>query len=304
MKTYLFRLFLLMALVGFVSPASFAKDDRELIPRPTPPDTMLNLQPRCDYIIARFWDRTNLEQAFLHPEELNQAFGEWVAIMPHASADTVHSSIQRLIAKTAKSGPSTLKLAELAEAWLYSDSSEYHSTEVYLPFAKAAASHKKISKVEKARFAQQVGVIQSSSTGSLVPNFTLIKPDGSKINFNDISGTSILLFINDPDCDDCSLARVRLSADYNTNQLIEKGELTVVSIYPGEANDKSWKEAAASYPSNWVVGALPTADMYFDMRQMPQFIFLNKDHKVLLRDVPVDHYLGAFRTATTKSQRN
>ena len=280
--------------------------ERELIPRPLPPDTLLSLQPRCDFIINRFWDRCNFEQAFLHPQELNSAFGEWIGIMPFASADTVHSSIDRLIARFAKSGPNTLKIAELAENWLYSDTAQFHSEEIYLPFAKAAASHKKISKAEKARFAQQAKVIETSGLGMTLPPLPFVRPDGTKGTLAEANSGSVLIFINDPDCSDCNLARIRPSADINANQLIREGGLTIVSIYPGDPSDEEWKNAAASYPDNWIVCAMPDADLYFDLRETPLFIFLNKAHKVLAKNMPIDHFLNAFRIANSAqtTQRN
>jgi len=285
----------------FSSAAHLNAANNDLIPRPLPPDTLLNLQPRCDFIINRFWDRCNFEQAFLYPNELNAAFGEWIMIMPHASADTVHNSIDKLLAKFVKSGPKTLKIAEMAENWLYSDTAQFRSDEVYLPFAKAAANHKKISKAEKARFAQQVQIIESSGLGKVLPDLKFTLPDGSDASFADVQGGSVLVFINDPDCSDCNLARVRLSADYNTNQLIKENQLTIVSIYPGEPDNKEWQEAAKSYPDTWIVGAMPDADLYFDIRESPTFIFLNKDHRVLAKDMPLDHYLNAFRIVNSQT---
>lgn len=302
MKNIFTRLILLGAL--FCGSFSAQAADNELIPRPQPPDTLLNLQPRCDFIITRFWDRCNFEQAVLHTDELNRAFGEWVSVIPHASADSVHAAIDKVIARVAKSGPNTLRLAELAENWLYSDTAEYRSEEVYLPFAKAASSHKKISKAEKARFAQQAKTIETSGLGATVPDLQFTRPDGSKGNLGEASGSSVLIFINDPDCSDCNMARVRLSADYNTNQLIKEGELTIVSIYPGEPGDQAWLDAAKSMPDTWIVGAMPDADLYFDIRESPTFLFLNKGHKVLAKYMPVDHYLNAFRIVNSQTTRS
>lgn len=274
----------------------------DLFPYPVPPDTLMALQPRCDFLINRFWDRCNFDQAFRNPDKLNIAFRDFVFIMPHASADTVHAAVNRLLEKNIKSPDRILTLATLAENWLYSDTAAVFSEEAYLPFAKAVSENKKISKADKARFQNQVSVIESSAMGATVPALTFIRPDGTKGSLADVTEGSVLLFINDPDCDDCNLARVRLSADYNTNQLIEKGQLKVVSIYPNEP-DAEWIAAASSYPSTWVVGAMPDADKYFDFRTTPVLLFLNSAHKVLLKNAPIDHYLNAFRVANMRQHQ-
>lgn len=276
--------------------------ERELIVRPVPPDTLMALQPRCDFIVTRFWDRCNIEQAFLYPEKLNAAFGEWVMIMPHASADSAHVGIEKLLQKVAKSGPYTLGVAEMAENWLYSDTSELRSEEVYLPFARAAANHKKISKAEKARFRQHVQIIESSAVGATLPDLEFVRPDGTKGTLAEANKGSVLVMINDPECNDCEIARVRLSADYNTKELIKQGQLSVVSIYPGDPSDAAWKQVAASCPDTWIIGAMPEADLYFDLREMPVILFLNSAHKVLAKDLPVDHFMNAFRVVNSRQQ--
>lgn len=269
-----------------------------LFPYPTPPDTMQALQPRCDFIVSRFWDRCNFGTAFRSPERLEQAFRDWVFIMEHASADTVHASVDRLIEKFNKKGPETLALATMAETWLYGDSGMV-SEELYLPFARAAANHRKIAPAEKARFAAHVKIMESSSLGANVPDLEFIRPDGSRGTLADIRGGSVLLFFNDPDCPDCNMARVRLGADYNARQLIDRGELIIVSIYPDEPDDQ-WRTAAAAYPSNWTVCAIPEADQYFDLRESPSFYFLNSRHKVLAKNLSAEYLLGAFRAANQR----
>lgn len=275
----------------------------DLFPYPTPPDTLMALQPRCDFIIMRFWDRCNFDQAMRNPEKFNRAFGDWVTIMQHASADSVHAAIDKTLAKFAKKGPETLALASMAENWLYSDTSAIFSEEIYLPFARAAANHKKISRAEKSRFQLHKQQIETSATGAYVPALPFTRPDGSRGNLGEVTGGSVLIFINDPSCSDCNFARIRLSADYNANELIRRGELTVVSILPDDPSDE-WREEAARYPETWVVGAMPDADTYFDLRRSPTFLFLNSRHKVLLKDMDLDYLLGAFRIAVTRSAEN
>lgn len=262
---------------------------------PTAPDSMTNLQPRCDYLVSHFWDRCNFNTAFRNPAGMNIAFRDWVYMIEHASADTVHTAVDKLIARFNKKGPETLALAQLAETWLYGDSGII-SEEVYLPFARAVVNNKKIKAVDKARYASHVQIIESSALGANVPALSFIRPDGSTGNLGEITGTSVLIFINDPECEDCNTARVRLAADYNANQLINRGELTIVSVYPGEP-DSEWLAATTSYPQTWTICAIPDADEYFSMRTTPAFFFLNSRHKVLAKDLTIDYLLGAFRVA-------
>lgn len=301
MKELLYRLILVFA-VAISACTGVQAASGDLFIYPTAPDTMQRLQPRCDYIVTRFWDRCNFGTAFRAPQRLNAAFGDWVEIMPHATADTVYAAVDRLIKRFEKKGPEILALAEMAENWLYSDTARIISPEVYLPFAKAAATHKKIDKASRARYAAQVKVIESSSVGANVPAVPVIYADGTKGTFDQVQGGSILMFFNDPDCMDCTLARIRLSADPNTRELIERGELTVASIYAGDTEDEGWEKARADADPAWRVMAMPTADEYFDLSATPAFYFLNSRHKVLASQMDIDYLLNAFRIANTAAK--
>ncbi|MCM1067876.1 MAG: DUF5106 domain-containing protein [Muribaculaceae bacterium] len=300
MKKFLTVILAALALMCTL-PARAASGD--LFIYPVPPDTMLSLQPRCDYIVLRFWDRCNFGTAFdKYPEKLNAAFGDWISIMPHASADSVHTAIDKLLKRFEKKGPETLALATMAENWLYSDTAQFSSTEVYLPFVRAAAAHKKISKADRARFEHQKSVIESSSTGSTVPDIPFTDASGAKGSLAQVKAGSILLFVNDPDCLDCTMARIRLSADPNARELIDRGELAVVSIYPGDTDDEGWEKARAASDPKWVTVAMPDADNYFDLRSTPLFLFLNRRHRVLATDLDIDYLLGAFLEANLKTK--
>lgn len=286
----------LIALTSFMPRGASASGD--LFVYPTPPDTMNLLQSRCDFIISRFWDRCNFETAMIHADKFNTAFGDWISIMPMASADSVHASITRLMNRFPKNPEVALRLATMAEEWVYSDTSQIYSEDIFLPFAQAARDHKKINKADKARFARHAKIIESSRLGATVPAVPIVYADGTSGNLDQVTKGSVLLFFNDPDCSECNLARVRLDIDFNTNALIDRGELSVVSIYPDEP-DAKWKEAAKDFNPKWIICAMPLADEFFDMQGTPKFIFLDSHHKVLAKDMDINYLLGAFQAANS-----
>lgn len=276
--------------------------DEPLFPYPVPPDTMQTLQPRCDYVVSRWWQRCNFDHAMRNPEQFNAAFGAWTGLMPHASADTVHASIDALLARFVKKGPETLRLAQMAEGWLYSDTTEMLSEEIYKPFVDAVVANKKVSKADKAHFAAQQKVLNSSMIGATVPNLKFIKPDGSTAHLADIEGKSVLLYFDELDSTPCTIIRIRFETDPNTKALIDRGELAIVHVYAGKDIDK-WKEASERYDSTWVNVALPDAEEYFDLRGvMPQYFFLNSSHKMLAKGLTPDYLLGAFEV-TNRSRK-
>jgi hypothetical protein len=270
-------------------------------PYPTVPDDLPTLSARCNYYIFHFWDRCNFKTAFSSHAKLNQAVGDFFSLMPYASADTVHLAIDNLLVQVKKSPQNTLTLAKMAEGWVYSDTSKLRSEEIYYPFVKSVTQNKKIPAADRARFDAQEKILSSTQKGMIVPDLKFNTPAGGTSSLRQVSGPYILLFFNDPDCSDCTLAKVRLSADININQLIKSGDLTLLSIYPGEA-DTEWLAAVTDYPSSWVVGACSDADAYFNLPETPRFYLLDSEKKIIGKDLLLDNVLNAFRIIAQQKQ--
>lgn len=267
--------------------------DGDLFKYPEVPPEKLLLSERCNYLVYHFWDKANLTTAFSSKQKLNSTLGDWFNLMPYATADTVHIAVDALIEKVSKNGPNLLTLTEMAEGWLYSDTAEIHSEEIYLPFAKAAASHKKIDKASRSRLAAQVQVMETSAVGATLPEslgFTDSK--GERRRFADIEGQSVLLCFLDPMCQDCALGIVRLAADPHLRDLAERGEMTLVMLYPNDS-DARWESKVATMPSWWITGTMPDADEYFDLTFIPAYLLLDDAHKVVTKDLTVEQILAA-----------
>ncbi len=271
---------------------------------PSVPENLETLTERSNFFIENFWKRCNLKSAFSSHTKMQQAFNDYTSFMPYAEATVVHQSIDKLIAEVNKNPKNMLLLAEFAEGAFYADTARIVCDECYLPFAQAVANNKKISKAEKARFEYQAKALAQSQVGMTAPDFEWTTPTGEKGQLSQLPKNSyVLLFFNDPECDACELARVRLAADVNLNELIDKQMLTVVSIYPGEITDE-WIERTSIYNKKWVVGAAPEVDEIYDMRNPPVIYYLNGKHEILSKTFEIDNLLEAFRVVSNKLNNN
>ena len=286
---------IIIYIIGAVSAVGMHAADGDLFPYPKPTDDMTTLVERCDYLVSQFWKRCDFKSAMSKKDALNSTFGDWISFMPYANADTVHAAIDRLLASVAKSGPHTLELARMAESWAHSDSADVYSDEIFLPFAKAAAAHKKIKAEDRSHFATQAQIIENTETGKPLRHLEYVTPQGETRNIDNLHTQMILVIFGRYDSDAANLARVRLSADINATALIRAGLLTVIYLQPGEATDE-WKAAAAGYPEDWTIGASPDAREYFPLRTSPAIYLLDARHKILLKEVQIDGLLAALTT--------
>lgn len=271
-----------------------------LFPYPQAPESLTSMEERCSFVVERFWDRCNINQAFSSRTRLQSSFNDFAQLIPYANAQVVHQSIDKLIDRVKKNPQQLLAFAEMAEGAFYADTAKIICDEAYYPFARAVADNKKIKSAEKARFAAQAKILSGSQVNMTAPDFSYVTPDGATHKLSDLPSGYVILFFNDPDCSDCMMARVRLAADYNINDFVKRGQLNVVSIYPGDPADEEWKEVASRLPDNWIKGACADVDQIYDMRNAPVIYYLNNKHVILSKTMTASQLIDAFREINTR----
>lgn len=270
-----------------------------LFPYPVAPDSMKTLQDRCSYVVEHFWDKCNMRQAFSHRVKLNDAFGHYVELLPYASAEVAHRSVDRLLEGNSRNPEYLLGLAQMAEGYLYSDTARMSIDEIYVKFINAVNNCKKIKNADKARYQAQGLILNNCQVGMTAPDIELTMADGTSTHLDSITDAHIILFFNDPDCGDCALARTRLSADWNISQFIKRGQLKIVSVFPGEPDDETWTSYRSRIPAEWISGAAPDADRLYDLRQPPVIYYLDRQHKILSKTMTAQQLIDAFAAINT-----
>lgn len=262
---------------------------------PTPPESLETLYERTTFMVEHFWEKCNLKSIFSSRKNFERAFNDYISYMPYADSTVVFTSVNNLIKEVKKSAPNTITMGEIARAELYSDSARILWDELYIPFARAASQANGLDKTTKDRYSKEITQLENSLLGHKLPSFSMTLPDGSVKNIDDIQGSYILIFFDDPDDFSNTMARARLSSDYGLNGLIDSNYITVISLYAG-VPDETWKERAESYPSNWIRAASPEAEKLFDRRVTPTFFYANKDHRLLSKSLDAENLVEAFRS--------
>lgn len=273
-----------------------------LVDVPVPPESILRLDERCNYIVDNFWKHLNFKSAFSSLDKMDATLGQFIAVTPYATADTVFAAVDFLIKGVEKAdAKNLLQLARMAEKWCGSDTAEYASEELMLPFANAVVNSKKIKNgPDKQHYALMAKRISNSRTGVVPADFAFTVPDGTQAHFSEVKQPAVLLFFYDPDNFESRLARTRLGSDYVIKTLAQHDLLKVVAIYPGEAS-QAWLDDIASMPDNWVIGAAPGIENDFRILSYPQLYYLDENRVITDKDFSVDtaiRYFGQFLQGT------
>ena len=262
---------------------------------PLIPDSINIFQSRCDYLARHFWDFCDMKKAFSAKSRMAEEFKVYISILKNATPDSAIASVVRFNKQLEKQPADQLFMAECAENLLYGDTAEVWIDELYLPFAHAIASNKRIDKASKARFAHQEKILKNSLVRFPAPSIPYTTREGVSGNLDNDSAQVVVVFFNDPDCEDCNMARIRLDADISMTELIQEGKAKVVSISLTDPTPE-WKEAVSSYPSTWVVAASPDADMNIDLRAgTPEFYILDRKHNIHFKHLGINQVLDVAR---------
>ncbi len=273
------KLFLTLILFSVISGARAQQTDTPFA-YPAVPDSISNFNDRADYFVSHFWDRVDLKRAFSSKEKMARAFSDFIAPMGITQADTAYSAVDRLMHRLDRQPADQLFIVSLAESALYSDSASLPADELYTRFLGPLLANKKIDKTAKLRYQAQFDQLSNSLIGHPLGELRFTDREGRSVRFIPREGQALIIYFNDPDCDDCHLTRVRLAADTRANELIEQGELAILALTPGEP-DERWKEKAKELPEGWLAGADPDLDMKLDLRAGVPSFYLVDEHGII-----------------------
>lgn len=289
------RIAFVCAVLSLFSFSLYAQDEaaapvalaapKTLFPYPQVPDTISTLQDRTNYILIHFWENYDLSKPIQDKALFEKTFQDYIDFFKYAHKTVVFNSIKDFMNRAQSNTANLVAIGEMAERNLYAPTAQYWSDEAYLPFIQTIIASKSVKNIEKVRYKAQLAKINNNQLGQIVPDIEFVDVNGEKKKISSLPATEMtFIFINNPDCEDCSIARVRLSTDVVLNKLISDGKLTFVSITPA-AYSKQWAEDAKQYADNWIIGACDNADDMLDIRRTPCFILLDKDKKIVNKNI-------------------
>lgn len=253
---------------------------------PYPPESITDFEERVNYIVSHFWESVDLSKPIRDTVAFEATLRDYVDFFRYAHREVVFSSIKDFMYKAQSNTSNAVQIMEMAERALFGLDMVYWSDEVYLEFCRMFIDSKRIRQEQKLRYIDQVKRIENTLQNSVPVDFTAITPDKHKVKLSSISGW-VLIYFNEPDCFDCTITRLRLNTDRVISEYVEYGQLTVLAIYPGEWS-KEWVEDANSMPKEWTCGCCEDIEELYDIRFMPSFYLLNREHKLVGKNLTLE----------------
>ncbi len=260
---------------------------KRLFDYPVVPDTIVTLENRTNYIVQNFWNNYDFSAPIRDEKVFEATFRDYVTFFKYAHKTIVISCIKDMMRKAESNKSNFLLIADIAERSLYAPEAEYWSDEVYIPFLESIVDNNMLKNAEKERYKYQLELLKNNLMGDKAQDFEMKLADGSKKKLSEIEGKMIFLFFNDESCEDCSIARLRLSTDVTLNKLIDAGEVAFVCVYMGKYSD-DWASRARSYHDKWIIGANEDIADKYDLRIQPSIYILDSNKVILDKNINVE----------------
>jgi peroxiredoxin len=163
--------------------------------------------------------------------------------------------------------------------------------ELYLSFLQCRLQYPHLSETDRKQLEFRLKNLQKNRIGHQASDFVYVDRKGRKSTLYSTVGEYILLYFNNPDCENCHIATRKLK----NLALLTDPRIKVLAVYP-DADTAEWTTHTRQIPVQWIDarsfrGEIISKSLYF-IQAMPTLYLLDKNKRVILKDCSPEE-LGA-----------
>ena len=257
---------------------------------PKIPQNITTPKDRAKYLVSNFWNNYNFADSSLvgNPSITEQGFTQFLGLLPLVSDSVANNALSSMILKARTDSYAYSSFMALSEIYLFDPKSPFKNDEEYLIILKDALSNKSLSQDEKIRPQRQYNMIMKNKVGEKATDFHFVNAENKESNLYSIKAPTLILFFNDPKCDECNTIKSHLCQSEIINDLMDKGKLKIFAMFPD--NDiANWSKT--EYPLFWINGydanlEIEDKDLY-DLH-MPALYLLDVNKTILLKNTKIE----------------
>lgn len=254
------------------------------------PAAILEPKERAIYLTKHYWDKFDFaDTAFISlPEVTEQALANYIDLFTYVPAETASEAIKSMMRKAEADSAMFAHFCELYEKYLYDPNSPMRNEEYYIPVLESILVSNKVGDVEKIRPQHQLDLALKNRVGHPATDFAYTLPSGASNKLYSIPSEYTILFFYNPDCSTCKEVRENIIASATIQKLQKLKKIKILALYPDE-DIAAWQKYIPNIPAEWINAydnkqTIQEKEIY-DLKAIPTLYLLDKDKKVLLKDV-------------------
>ena len=265
---------------------------------PDIPEELTNPDARADYLVLHFWDRFDFSDSKLidRPEVTEQAFVDYVNILNYASFKKAEESLVHTLRRTSENNEMYHHFASLFSKYLYDANSPFRNEEFYIPVLREILKSDLLTEDEKSVYRLQYEFTQKNRVGHAANDFVYTLSSGERAKMSSVKSDFLILFFSNPECSTCLKVTDMITKSEVINKAFahnstQRTMLTILTIYPDD-DIETWKSHVSELPANWIHAydkdMSITKNKLYDLKAIPTLYLLDKNKKVILKDVSVE----------------
>lgn len=279
-------------------------EPRVFMPASAP--AVMDAEQRAAYLNEHYWDKFDFaDTLFIREVDTMQMLTALAVYTQGYVPDSLAAeSMSRLMAKASASKPMLEYFMMLTEAVLHDPNSPLRNDELYIPVLETALASGLFDKYERMPYEYDLNMARQNRVGRKANDFRYTLASGKAGRMYDIAADYLLVFISNPGCPMCRDVREQIEASPMINELVERGTLKVLVIYPDE-DMAAWREHLDDYPPSWInaydYGGAITKERLYDLRAIPSLYLLDSEKRVMAKDCVdvayIEQLISAAETA-------
>ena len=271
---------------------------------PVIPAMMDDPQQQVNYLAEHYWNNFDFnDTSFIHqPKVTEMIFTEYLKILMQATASATASSIRHTLEQALENPQAFTFFTDLLEKYLYNPNSPLRNEEIYSIALEYILAAPQVDELKKVRSRYQLEQLSKNRVGKVAVDFVYTLANGKQGRMHHLKSDYLVLFFNNPDCAACKDIQHAFEQSPVMSQMQKTGALKILAIYVDQ-DTEAWQQYQTNIPKQWINGydasyIILGEDLY-DLRAIPSLYLLDKDKRVVLRDVQHEH-LEQYLSRTTQ----
>ena len=245
---------------------------------------------RATFLAQHYWDHFDFaDTAYIHlPDITEQAIVNFMDLMQHVSEKDAETAIGVLYEKAAPHSSMLWHFWETMSRYWKDANSPIRNEELFIKMCRQIESVPQVEEVLKQRAAYSRQLVEKNRVGQPATDFVYTLESGNQGRLYGLKAAYTLVFFYNPDCHTCGEIKEVMKKSLLLKDLVSKGQLKILTLYPDE-DVQLWKSHLHEMSNEWInaydKGQVLTLEHLYDLSAIPSFYLLDKDKKVLLKDV-------------------
>lgn len=270
-------------------PAQTAAVPRVYVFRPAIAPAGSSADKARDYLRAHYWDNFDFTDSLFvtgaDSAQTLEAFARFVMIISDRPTDP--APMDSLMRRASVSRPMLDYFAWMADEVLHNPNSTLRNDEFYIPVLQAQLSSPYYDEYERIAPEYDLRMAMQNRIGHKANDIKYTLASGRTGTLYHISSEYVLLFVSNPGCPMCKVLTESVLESPMLNEMVERGRLTVLVLYPDE-DLAEWRAYAHNIPAGWInaydAGCVIRSAGIYDFHAIPSLYLLDSRKHVLVKD--------------------